>query len=451
MYRPYKLPTVKASSSFTVPPPRISRLAIFICGLLGRVYLFFIYGMAKVVLHEDAILFDSFKRALSGESRCILAFRHPSGGEPELLSWFFLFKLKRYAAKKGVRFARDPHALFIYGYEVINWGGWVPRAVMPKLGAMPVHHSKIDRQGMERIINALTAGPYPVALAPEGQVSYTADAVPRLESGVVRIGFHAAELLGRKNVSSPVEVLPLSLQFRYGPRGKIAMERLLVKIEKVTGINGPGRDKLSLTERLSQCREHVLEANEARYNIKGDKTASFEERLDQVIKCALETGEGMIGLKGEGDLVSRMYRLRQSSWDRIVIPGTASLDGLSRVERSIKDLQAGEAWYVGRHQEIVDFCWYFRIPLPTEDVAIHSKIEYVQNLWDFASRTMGGAYADRKRIFPRDIIIHAAPAINLSASLPSYLEDKKAAVSSAMSDLEKAYLDCIEEAGRGDF
>jgi hypothetical protein len=119
---------------------------------------------------------------------------------------------------------------------------------------------------------------------------------------------------------------------------------------------------------------------------------------------------------------------------------------MSEVERSSTDLKAGEAWYIARHVELVDFCWYFRIPLPAEDTAMHKKVEYVQNLWDFASRSMGGAFWNRVYIFPRRVIIHAAPVINLSERLPAYNKDKKAELARAMSDMEKAFLDCIADA-----
>jgi hypothetical protein len=154
----------------------------------------------------------------------------------------------------------------------------------------------------------------------------------------------------------------------------------------------------------------------------------------------------MLGVKAEGDFFARMYRVRQICWDRIFIPGVDNLEGMSVVERSSVDLNAGEAWYIARHMELVDFSWYFRIPLPTEETVIHKKVEYVQNLWDFASRSMGGAFNNRVSIFPRRVIIHTAPAINLSERLPSFVKDKKAEIALAMTDLEKAFLDCIAEA-----
>ena len=444
MYRLYKKPIVKASLDVNIPQPRVSKLAVFILSFLARPYLFTLFGPARIVTQGDA-LFDAFKRALAGESRCIIAFRHPNGGEPQLLSWFFLFRLQALAAKKGIRFSRSPHAVFVYGYEVVRWGGWAARLVMPNIGAIPIHHSKIDSEGMARIFNAIVEGPYPAALAPEGQVSYTTDSVPRLENGIIRIGLQAARQLKEKNMNCPLEILPVSVHFRYDPWGKAAMERLLRKIEKFCGLSRRTDRDLPFTERLRLCRDRILQINEDRYNIKGDVSLSFEERLEKVINTALETAERMLGIKSDGDFFPRLYRVRHHCWDRIFLPNVDSFDGVPRIKRAAMDLEAGEAWYIARHQELADFGWYFRRPLPTEETALHNKIEYVQNLWDFANRTMGGALSNRVNIFPRKVIINSAPVINLSGRLSGYKENKKAAVAAILSDLEKAYLDSIDE------
>ena len=443
MYKPYRTPTVTVSPDVKVPQARISKTAIFILRFLARPYIFLFLGFAKTVLHGDKILFDVFKRALAGESRCIIAFRHPNGAEPQLLTWFFLYRLKALAARNGVRFARNPHALFIYGYEVLRWGGWSARLIMPNVGAMPIHHSKMDSNGMAMIYKAISEGPYPLALAPEGQVSYTTDSIPRLETGGIRIGFQAARQLAEKN-GCPVEVLPLSVHFRYGPWGKASMERLLGRIEKICGFSGKA-ENLSFTERLKRCRDHILQINEGRYKINADVSRSFEERLEKVIYAALENAERMLGIKSEGDFFMRLYKVRQSCWDRIFLPDVDDLENMTRIKRGVMDLWAGEAWYIARHQELADFGWYFRRPLPTEETALHNKVEYVQNLWDFANRSMGGAISGRVNIFPRKVIIKAAPVINLTERLPGYKENKKAAVAAVMPELEKAYLDCIDE------
>jgi hypothetical protein len=143
-----------------------------------------------------------------------------------------------------------------------------------------------------------------------------------------------------------------------------------------------------------------------------------------------------------------MHKIRQICWDRIYLPGVDNLDHLSYIQRNAVDLGAGEAWYIGRHQELVDFCLFFRSPPPTEESSLHSKIEYIQNLWNFASRTMGGAVEDRNNIFIRKVIIQPGQIINLSDYLSEYNKDKKATVSTVMSKLERAFLDCIDEADK---
>jgi hypothetical protein len=314
---------------------------------------------------------------------------------------------------------------------------------------MPVYHSKIDSKGMGRIYKAISEGSYPLAIAPEGQVSYTADTVPRLEPGVVRIGFHVANQLEKKDVNSPVEILPISVHCHFGPWGKATTELLLRRIEKFSKFSRRETKNLSFTERLSKCRDYILKVNEERYNIKDGSSLSFNDRIEKIRISALEAAEGMLGISvrethNDDDFFVRLHKVRQICWDRIFLPNMDSLESISQVERSILDLKAGEAWYISRHLELADLCWYFPKYIPTENTALHNRIEYVQNLWDLASRTMGGEFKKRVSIFPRKVIIRAAPAINLSERLPAYRQNKRDAVTQAMSDLEKAYLDCIE-------
>ena len=452
MYKPYMMPVIKAFPDVKIGEPRISRFVRFGLRVLVRLYLFMFYGIAKVFLRGEKELFSAFNRALNGESRCIIAFRHPNGGEPQLLAWFIFFKLKRLAAKAGVKFSKIPHTIFIYGYEVARWGGPMARYVMPNVGALPIHHSKLDKRGMERIYSAIVDGCYPVSLAPEGQVSYTTESVPRLEKGVIRIGFTAAERLAKKSEvpdskNIPLEILPLAIHSRFGPWGVFTLERLIRKIEKYTGKNGRN---LPFSQRLKLCRDCILEENEKRYNIRADLDTSFEQRLGVVINAALTTTEKILGVETQGDLFARMYALRQVCWDRIMLPDVDSFKGFTKMARSIKDLAAGEAWHAGRHLELVDLGWYIREEIPADDAPLHHKVEYAQNIWDLINRTMGGAYHSRTSILPRRVTIQAAPILNLTERLGDYKKDKKAAVAAALDDLKNLYLKCIDDVNKAE-
>ena len=306
MYRLYSKPVNKASPGIQVPEPRISRIMVFLVKFFARLYLLLFLGVARAFVRGDTHLFSAFKRALSGESRCLIAFRHPNGGEAQLLLWFIIFRLRQVARKAGISFALRPHARFVYGFEVIRWGGVIARLVMPRLGALPIHHTKMDAAGMGRIYKAIIDGPYPLAIAPEGQVSYTTETVPRLEQGAVRIGFHAAERLEKAKKGCPVEILPVSIHYRYGLWANGSMERLLKKIQKYTKLsrrNGEGR-VLSFAARLLQARDHILSLNEKRYGLVPAEGQDFSARVDLVMEAALKSAEGILGIaKKEGGII----------------------------------------------------------------------------------------------------------------------------------------------------
>ena len=442
MHKPYIKPVFTASPDFKMREPKISGLVIFVAHLIGRFYLFFALGIARMVIRNGRPLYEAYARALAGKSRCIVAFRHPNGGEAQILMWLILFVLRRKARKAGIKFCRRPYVSFIYGYEVARWGGKWARYIMPGTGAMPIYHSKIDTAAMNRIFEAITNGPYPIAIAPEGQVSYTTESVPRLEQGTVRIGFHAAERLQNQDKDCPLEILPISIHFRYGSMGRWSLNKLVRKIEKYTGFK---QDGAGFTERLRRARDFILEQNEKRYNIAPQKDQNFSDRVNTIMEIALGKAETILGIKNiSNDLIERLYTIRQICWDRMVIPGITNLNHLTMVERSLLDLNAGEAWYASRHMELVDFVWYFRVPVPAEDAPLYVKIEYTQNLWDFVNRTMGGAYTNRVlNVHPKRVLIQIGSSINLSERLNDYKKDKKKAIAAAMKDMEKNFLDCI--------
>ncbi|MDR2470877.1 MAG: acyltransferase [Treponema sp.] len=446
MYKPYIKPVAEALPDIKTPEPHISRLVLFACRVVGRIYLFFALGIARVVLRNGRPLFDVFKRALDGKSRLILAFRHPNGGEAQILMWFILFKLRSKAWLAGVKFRRQPRISFVYGYEVVRWGGGIARWVMPGLGAMPVHHARVDSAGINRIFRTIAGGPYPLAIAPEGQVSYTTESVPRMEQGTVRIGFQAAERLEQGGQNIPVEILPVSIHFRYGSMGRRSLHKLIRKIERCTGFDR--RDGAGFSERLRRSRDYILARNEKRYGIVPEESKSFDERIEAVMDAALAKAEGLLGIPPRGeDLFERLLHIRHICWDKMIIPGAASLDGFTTLERALLDLEAGEAWHASRHMELVDFIWYFRVPVPAEDAPLYIKIEYAQNLWDFANRTMGGAYSNRVlNVHPKRVLIQVGSLISLTGRLTDYRENKKETIRKAMDDLEAAFMDCIGRA-----
>jgi hypothetical protein len=415
MKKPFAPPVIQALPAIDVPDPGISPLALLAGRLGGRIYLHGSIGWAKIRLPAAQPLVSAFERCLSGKSRCILAFRHQNGWEPQALAWFVMTGLSGSARKEKVTFARAPFLTFVHGYEVFRWGGPLARWLLPRIGAIPVHHVKLDSKGLTRIYRVLETGPYPLTLAPEGQVSYTLSAPIRIESGAVRIGVTVAERLQAQGSDAAVEILPASLFPQYDENQRQDLERYTRMVERICGLPSPsGGD---LRERFLRLREAILGANEARYGLTPGDGADFPARLDAVIEAALERAAAILGISGEPpteDPIRRLYAVRQVCWDRI-FPEDAAAD-LSPLEQSILDLRAGEAWHASRHMETADFSWYFHQP-PAEPLTLNAAIEYAQNLYDFANRTRGGAFTGRKLIPPREVRIAATEPINLTDML----------------------------------
>jgi 1-acyl-sn-glycerol-3-phosphate acyltransferase len=458
MRKPFAIPVIKAFPAINTAESRVSPWVIRLARFVSRAYIASFVGNARVYLDEKAagILIPAMERALSRKSRCIVAFRHQNGWEPQVLMWFTLYRLGKLARKRGVRFSLPPRLRFVHGYELFCWGGPLARFMLPRFGAMPIHHAKLDRAGLDRIYRCLREGPYPLAIAPEGQVSYTLAEDPRIEQGTVRIGLSVAgQLLEQSERAGPdeartlpvsaencpaVEILPVSFYPEYGEKALNDAERLLRRIERICGVKNSGKGGIEtigdspsapalpdLNTRLLYCREIILAHNEKRYGLDRKGPArdgkDFAARLDALIEKALQSAAAILRVdKLPGDTINRLYTIRQICWDRI-FPENTSPAALPALERALLDLRAGEAWYASRHMELADFSFYFHKPplsasdAPTAAAFIASLVEYTQNLYDFANRSMGGTYAARKIIAPAAIRICAASPIDLTAML----------------------------------
>ena len=452
MRHPFKRPVDAALPDVVLPEPRVEPFVLGLLRMAGGAYLRLALGTERVDIRGGDRLARLFDAALRGQARLILAFRHPYGDEAQLLSWAFTRGVEREARKAGVRLPRRPHAVFVHGYEVPRWGGPVVRWLLPRMGAMPVHHAKMDRLGMARIAAAIESGPYPVALAPEGQVSYSSETVPRLEQGTARLGFQAARALAAAGRPEPVLVLPLSVHRRYGPKAARSLERLITHIEEaagtVGGTVGGGSMGAGQGARLAAARDAMLASAERFYGLPDGMAAGFgaDARVAAVVDAALSEGERMLGLsRGSGDGIERVYRIRQAGWDRVYLPDGADPARLGPLDRSLADRRAGEAWYAMRHMELVDFAWYFRAEPPPDDAPFAARVEYAQNLWDFGSRLRGGTISDRIDVSPRRAVVVVGEPIDLSARLSAYEADRKAAAADATGALEAAYVRCMKE------
>ena len=475
MKSPYARPVCRALPDVGLAQPRVVPWVLTLARAVSGAYLRAALGFERVELRGGERLVEAFRGALSGERRLILAFRHPYGDEPQLLAWVFGRGVEKEARRLGSRLPRMAHAVFVHGYEVPRWSGAFVRWILPRSGSMPVHHSKLDSAGMARIRVAIEDGPYPLALAPEGQVSYTSDDVPRLEAGAIRLGFQSADRLEKAGRPEHVELLPISVHYRYGRRAWGSLQRLVRHMTTFAGAPLRGTEPQNtgaLQAQLAAVLEVILCQAEQQYGLTGGFTGdrarmgarpAVGERVEAIVEAALETAERLLGLaRGAGDSIERLYRIRQVGWDRVFLSPAEDPRLASPMARAVLDRRAGEAWYAMRHMELADFAWYFRSDPPAFDSGPgdggyrragipatggppHELVEYAENLWDFANRLSGGAIMGRINVRPKRATVIIAPPLDLSGRLGSYRADKKAATAEALGALMNAYQSCIEE------
>jgi hypothetical protein len=456
-------PIVKARTRPGLAPSRFSAL-VRLEPLIMWQYLRIALKFRSVEIRNPDKILDNIRDFQEGRARLIVAFRHAYGDEPQLLFHVFNSVLPRLAKRSGRKLARRPRVRMVHDYSVPFWGGAFIRFILPRVGAVPVYHVQFDAASLGDIRKILLDGPCPLALAPEGQISYHSETLPRLETGAARIGFWCARDLEKAGRSERMLILPLSIHYRYDPRDAKKINSAVARLEKLCGLPpGPASADASapagMLPRLEAVETRALELAEAYY----EETCGFRpqtaregsfgaadrhRRWEALQDAALDAAEQILGIARDGaDSVQRMYRIRLTGWGRIY-PETP-VEGLPPLARAFADRQAGEAWHAMRHMEFVDLMSYHDAGyLQVGQGAAPSfdrLVETVLNLQDLVSRLMGGNISNRPNNIRKRAVLVPGPCVDLTARLPEYRVSAKKAAREAADELAGIFENCIEE------
>ncbi len=460
-------PIAAARSRRNLAPSRVRPAIVSFFRFISPLYLRAALGFRSVELKHAERIVDAYRDFFDRKTRLIIAFRHPYGDEAQLMAYVIGRLVGEEAKKRGVHLARQPHAHFIHGYEVPLWAGAFERWILPRSGAVPVYHTKFDAGSVELIRSLMKDGDYPLALAPEGQVSYTSDGLPRLESGTSHICAWCAADLTREKRGEKVVILPVSIHHRWDKDAEKRLDRLIETIEKECGIVAAAAatataappaataagtsPPASRFRRLSAAADAILEAAERHYTrfyaaaLPRPGNPSRKERLDDLCGAALSAAEKAFHLTPDGDTIRRVYKIRQTGWDRIFredLPDPKTLPGL---QQALADRVAGEAWYVSRHMELVDLAYYLDFERLKEDDPLERYIETAQNYYDLISRLKGGNISDRIGIKGKRATVIVGEPIPATERLSAFGRNRKAAIESLDEDLKREFVRCIEE------
>lgn len=456
-------PIVRARTRHRLAPSKVSAPMLWLGRLLLPFYVHFVLFYRKIEIRRPEKILNALLDFQRKRTRLIVAFRHPYGDEPQLLFHVFENLIPRASKRCNIPLPHKPHLRIVHDYAVPLWGGAFIRFILPRAGAIPVYHVKFDAESLGSIRSALSDDPCPLGLAPEGQISYHSETLPRIELGTVRMGFWCARDIDKAGRPETVQVLPLSIHYRYDRRDERKVRAAAGRLEALCGLpEGCAADSslAGLQARIEAVEARMLGIAEAYYakaygyRPQGglppapDEAAARGDRWEALQDFALDIAEHLLGIDPKGeDNVQRMYRIRLEGWDRIYPEGPEKR--LSPLESALAHRQAGEAWFAMRHMEFVDLMSYhdggYLRGGPADGPSYDRIVETVINLQDLAARLMGGNITNRPNVIRKKAVLVPGPCLDLTARLPDYRRDARKAVLDATDELARRFTDCIKE------
>ncbi|MFP4373926.1 MAG: hypothetical protein ACLFPO_06335 [Spirochaetaceae bacterium] len=434
--------------------PRFSPAVHSVLRIVSPAYLRLGEGISAVKTGNADALVREFDEFFAGRSRLIIAFRHPSVSDAPLLAYLFSRGLPRIAQRLGRRLPARSHVHFLYGRGVPVWAGAALGWILPRIAAIPVYNRRHDSRGMAAVRRTAVDGRFPLALAPEGQVSYHNKAVGELEAGTGRIALWCRDDLRAAGRSEDVRILPLSIEYRYPGEGRPALAGIIREISKRTGMKldvDPADPGARVHESLLDFTGRLLSHIESAYRVSfrapsgGGATAgatagategpqaadpaagpvaapepaagashpspdALRRRILALCDRILRVGENVHGLAADGSLLDRVFRLRDAGWRRMF---RDDLEALSPLERSLADAAAEEARIAAHHMELVDVLEYLDPAYISPEGPFERLVEYAVNLQDVVNRLLGGTIAGRMRIKGREAVVRAGRPVSV--------------------------------------
>ena len=149
-------------------PPRLDRRVLALARPLLPLVLRRGCAITDLQVEGGERLVAAMQAFEAGQSRLMLAFRHPSVSDPICLAALLWQELPRLARRQGVRLRGRPHAHFLYDRGIPLWAGAWMGWLLSHLGGCSIQRSKLDLPALRTARALLLDGPHPLAVAPEG-------------------------------------------------------------------------------------------------------------------------------------------------------------------------------------------------------------------------------------------------------------------------------------------
>jgi hypothetical protein len=429
---------------------------------------------AKIVdvqVSHPEVLVELYRQFQAGETRFMMAFRHPSTNDPTCMSHLLANYLPKVAKQKGVKLNDWVHAHFIYDRGIPLWAGEAVGGYYARMGCTPIRRGKVDLVGLRSVRQLFVEGRFPMAAAPEGATNGHNEIVSPIEPGIAQFGFWCLEDLKKAGRTEKVVILPIGLQYHYVDTPWEAIAHLLDQLETDSGLppydeaamraeaekagmvasSLEDRQQVLLYKRLLRLGERVLPMVEQFYtkfyhqDLKtplAEVESSFATnqnlaaRLHVLMNAALNVAEQYFAIAPKGTITDRCRRLEQAGWDWIYRDDLKHIEDLSAVEKGLADRIAEEAslrlWHMRLVESFVSVTGQYVIEKPTGD----RFAEILLIFWDMITRIKGEVPFPRPKLGQQGVQITIGEPISVGDRWESYQSSRRHAVADLTQDLQ---------------
>ena len=437
-------------------PPRLDGRVLAVGRVVLPLWLRWRCRIDRVEVVGMTSLVEAMRAFQAGESRLLLAFRHPSLDDPLSMARLLWVELARAGRLQGLRFDPAPSAQFLFDRGIPLWAGAGMGWLFTHLGGGSIQRSKLDLPALRTARRLLLDGPHPFALAPEGATNGHNELLSPLEPGTAQLAFWTAADLADAARRERMDLLPIGLQYSYTTPIWVAIEALLCRLEQGAGLApDPSHDLAAarLLERLVWLGERMLEQMEAFYRDKvhlalPEECAAaadaaepgpdppFGPRLQRLMDLALRRVELSFGLQPIGSLTDRCRRLEQAGWDRLYPAQPAAAGPPSPLAQALADRLAEETEAQLWHMRVVESFVAVSGSYVRERPSQERFADTLLLLWDTQCRIQGQTANQRPRLGRLRARISIDTPIVVDERMADYRRDRRKAVQSLTEELE---------------
>ncbi len=438
-------------------PPQLDGRVLAVGRLVLPLWLRWRCRIGAVEVEGMATLVEAMRAFQAGESRLLLAFRHPSLDDPLSMARLLWVELARAGRLQGLRFDPAPTAQFLFDRGIPLWAGTAMGWIFTHLGGASIQRSKLDLPALRTARKLLLEGPHPFALAPEGATNGHNERLSPLEPGTAQLAFWTTADLAEAGRRERMDLLPISLQYSFIEPVWGAIEALLCRLEEGAGLGpDPGHDLAPscLHGRLVRLGERMLEQMEAFYrdkvhlclpdgeaapteSVQTESTANpFGPRLQRLMDLALRRVEQSFGMQPCGSLTDRCRRLEQAGWDRLYPAQPAAAGPPSPLAQALADRLAEETEAQLWHMRVVESFVAVSGSYVRERPSQERFADTLLLLWDTQCRIQGQTANQRPRLGRLRARISIDTPIVVDERMADYRRDRRKAVQSLTEELE---------------